>query len=101
MPVLSHAVRIDYGAILEILLEQQLSSSDEEIQATTLTWIAEFLRVVKHMVVPFTPRLIEGILPCLAHHSPAIQEAANETNALLFDAVRDLPAPAPEKGRAQ
>lgn len=101
VPVLSHAVRIDYGAILEILLEQQLSSSDEEIQATTLTWIAEFLRVVKHMVVPFTPRLIEGILPCLAHHSPAIQEAANETNALLFDAVRDLPAPAPEKGRAQ
>lgn len=84
-----HVVRIQYDAILEILLEQS-ASSDEDVQATTLRWITEFLAVVTRMVIPFTPRLIAAVLPSLAHPAPAIQGAATETNTYLFAAVQRL-----------
>lgn len=87
----SSDVRIEYDALLEILLEL-VQDHDVEIQATTFEWITEFLRVVPDMVVPFTPRLIASVLPCLAHPAPAIQMAAVETNKQLFAAVEQLPA---------
>lgn len=83
-------VRIDYAAIMEILLNH-INYPDDEIQATTRQWIAEFLVVVKDVVVPFTPRLIPAILPSIAHHSPAIQSAANVTNVNLYQVVEQLP----------
>lgn len=83
-------VRIEYDAILEILLEL-VQDHDVEIQATTFEWITEFLRDVPAMVVPFTPRLISSVLPCLAHPAPAIQLAAVETNKQLYAAVEQLP----------
>ncbi|CAO1614518.1 unnamed protein product [Parajaminaea phylloscopi] len=85
-------VRIDFAAIIEILINH-IAYPDEEIQATTLQWIAELLLVVRDVVVPFTPRLIPAILPNLAHHSPAIQTAANDTNENLFQVIQDLPGP--------
>ncbi|WFD18763.1 hypothetical protein MCAP1_000974 [Malassezia caprae] len=87
----SSDVRIEYDALIEILLEL-VQDHDVEIQATTFEWITEFLRVVPDMVVPFTPRLISSVLPCLAHPAPAIQMAAIETNKQLFTAVEQLPA---------
>jgi vacuole morphology and inheritance protein 14 len=83
-------VKIDYAAIMEILLNH-ISYPDDEIQATTQQWIAEFLVVVKEVVVPFTPRLIPAILPSIAHHSPAIQGAANVTNINLYQVIEQLP----------
>ena len=85
-------VRIDYAAIMEILINH-IGYPDEEIQATTLQWIAEFLLVVKDVVVPFTPRLISAILPSLAHHSPAIASAAHATNINLYRVIQDIAAP--------
>ncbi|PWZ03276.1 ARM repeat-containing protein [Testicularia cyperi] len=87
-------VRIDYAAIVEILINH-IGYPDEEIQATTLQWIAEFLLVVKDVVVPFTPRLISAILPSLAHHSPAIASAAHSTNVNLYRVIHDIAAPTP------
>ncbi|GAC96972.1 vacuole-associated enzyme activator complex component Vac14 [Pseudozyma hubeiensis SY62] len=86
-------VRIEYAAIVEILINH-IGYPDEEIQATTLQWIAEFLLVVKDVVVPFTPRLISAILPSLAHHSPAIASAAHATNINLYRVIQDIAAPA-------
>lgn len=82
----SSRVRIEYDAILEILLEQ-VQSHDEEIQATTFEWLTEFLRVVPAKVVPFASRLLSAVLPCLAHPAPSIQSAAVKTNAQLYAAV--------------
>uniref|UniRef100_V5E796 Vacuolar protein 14 C-terminal Fig4-binding domain-containing protein n=1 Tax=Kalmanozyma brasiliensis (strain GHG001) TaxID=1365824 RepID=V5E796_KALBG len=93
-------VRIDYAAIVEILINH-IGYPDEEIQATTLQWIAEFLLVVKDVVVPFTPRLISAILPSLAHHSPAIASAAHATNVNLYRVIQDIPvATAPPNAKA-
>ncbi|PWN19153.1 ARM repeat-containing protein [Microstroma glucosiphilum] len=85
-------VRIDYASIMEVLIDH-ITFPDEEIQATTLQWVAELLLVVKDVVVPFAPRLIPAALPNLAHHSPAIQTAANETNYNLYQVIQELPAP--------
>ncbi|GAA6048028.1 hypothetical protein JCM3770_000155 [Rhodotorula araucariae] len=83
-------VRIDFGAIVEILV-QHLSFPDEEIQATCLHWISQFLTFVPGVVVPLAPRLIPVILSALAHHVDEIQQAASDTNDHLFAVVQSLP----------
>ncbi|KAL9938951.1 hypothetical protein V8E36_001764 [Tilletia maclaganii] len=92
-------VRIDYAAVMDILIGH-IADPDEEIQATTLQWIAEFLLVIKSVVLPFTPRLIPAILPNLAHHSPAIQHAAQRTNDVLYRTILELPSPEAEESVA-
>jgi vacuole morphology and inheritance protein 14 len=104
-------VRIDYAAIIEILIQQldnqrelfpskltlhhtYLVCTDDEIQqSTALRWLAEFLTFVPDVMVPFTPRLIPAILPNLAHHVPMIQSAALRTNKLLSNVIQNLPGP--------
>lgn len=104
-------VRIDYAAIIEILIQQldnqrelflsklilyytYSACADDEIQqSTALRWLAEFLTFVPDVMVPFTPRLIPAILPNLAHHVPMIQSAALRTNKLLLNVIQNLPGP--------
>lgn len=85
-------VKIDYAAIVEILL-RHLETGDEAIQATCLRWINEFLVLAKDTTITFTPRLIRLVLPSLAHHFPAISHIAKQTNYHLFRVVQQLPAP--------
>ncbi|SCV72707.1 BQ2448_4244 [Microbotryum intermedium] len=87
-------VHVDHAAIIEILLEH-LTFPDEEIQATCLRWIAEFLIFVQPVMVPFAPRLIPVILSSLAHHVPTIRNAANDTNDSLFSVIQALPVAGP------
>ncbi|KZP20135.1 ARM repeat-containing protein [Athelia psychrophila] len=94
-------VRVDYSAIVEILLMQLDSPHDEIQQSTALRWLAEFLHFAPEVMVPFTPRLIPAILPNLDHHVAMIQGPAIRTNKALFNVVQNLPSPAetraPEK----
>ncbi|KAK1233431.1 hypothetical protein PQX77_003409 [Marasmius sp. AFHP31] len=93
-------VRIDYAAIIEILI-QQLDGEHAEIQqSTALRWLAEFLTFASEVLVPFTPRLIPAILPNLAHHDPSIQAAAIRTNKSLLGVIQNLPSPV-DKAKAQ
>ncbi|GAA5831231.1 hypothetical protein JCM11251_007801 [Rhodosporidiobolus azoricus] len=87
-------VHVDYPAIAEILV-RHLSFPDEEIQSTCLHWIAEFLQVVPGVLVSFSPRLIPVILSALAHHVPSIQQAAVDTNDILFSVIQALPVDSP------
>ncbi|KAF9266335.1 ARM repeat-containing protein [Marasmius fiardii PR-910] len=94
-------VKIDFGSIIEILI-QQLDGEHAEIQqSTALRWLAEFLTFASDVLVPFTPRLIPIILPNLAHHDPMIQSAAIRTNKLLLSVIQNLPSPPPDKTRTQ
>ncbi|KAI9433615.1 vacuolar 14 Fab1-binding region-domain-containing protein, partial [Russula earlei] len=74
-------VRIDYAAIIEILI-QQPDLQCERVQSTALLWLAELLTFTRDVMVPFTPRLIPAILLNLAHHVPMIQSSAIRTNKL-------------------
>ncbi|KAF9236244.1 vacuolar protein 14 C-terminal Fig4p binding-domain-containing protein [Melanogaster broomeanus] len=92
-------VRIDYSAIIEILIQQLDAQHDEIQQSTALRWLAEFLGFAQEVMVPFTPRLIPAILPNLAHHVPMIQSAAIRTNKLLTKVIQDLPSPGEKPSR--
>ncbi|KAF9450636.1 ARM repeat-containing protein [Macrolepiota fuliginosa MF-IS2] len=87
-------VRVDYAAIIEILIQQLDNEHDEIQQSTALRWLAEFLTWAHEVMVPFTPRLIPCVLPNLAHHVPMIQTVAIKTNRLLYDVIKALPSPA-------
>ncbi|KZT71480.1 ARM repeat-containing protein [Daedalea quercina L-15889] len=86
-------VKIDYAAIVEILLQQLDDQHDTIQQSTALRWLTEFLTIVQHVMVPFTPRLISVILPNLSHHVPMIQSAALRTNKALLNVIQSLPPP--------
>ncbi|OCH88327.1 ARM repeat-containing protein [Obba rivulosa] len=86
-------VKIEYAAIVEILIQQLDDQHDEVQQTTALRWLSEFLNIIPEVMVPFTPRLIRAILPNLSHHVPMMQSAANRTNKLLLNVVQNLPSP--------
>ncbi|KAJ7741096.1 vacuolar protein 14 C-terminal Fig4p binding-domain-containing protein [Mycena metata] len=92
-------VKIDYDAIIEILIQQLDGEHDEIQQSTALRWLAEFLNFTSEVMVPFTPRLIPSILPNLAHHVAMIQSAAIHTNKLLLNVIQALPSPAEPPSR--
>ncbi|KAF4619657.1 hypothetical protein D9613_005002 [Agrocybe pediades] len=91
-------VRVDYAAIIEILIQQLDGEHDEIQQSTALRWLAEFLTFAHEVMVPFTPRLIPAILPNLAHHVSMIQSAAIRTNKLLLNVIQKLPSPQDQAG---
>lgn len=86
-------VKVDHAAIVEILIDQLDPAQDEIQQTTALGWISKFLEFAPEVMVPFTPRLIPAILPNLAHHIPAMQSAAAQTNQKLFALIQSLPSP--------
>ncbi|KAF9021519.1 ARM repeat-containing protein [Hymenopellis radicata] len=94
-------VRIDYAAIIEILIQQLDGDHDEIQQSTALRWLSEFLGFASEVMVPFTPRLIPAVLPNLAHHVEMIQSMALRTNKLLLGVIQNLPPPSdlPPKSR--
>lgn len=92
-------VKIDYDAIIEILIQQLDGEHDEIQQSTALRWLAEFLNFTSEVMVPFTPRLVPAILPNLAHHVTMIQSAAIQTNKLLLNVIQALPSPAEPPSR--
>ena len=108
-------VRIDYDAIIEILIQQldpqrkhpirkisyetDVFSDDEILQSTALLWLAELLTFTQEVMVPFAPRLIPAILPNLAHHVPMIQSSAIRTNKLLLGVIQTLPSPSEPPSR--
>ncbi|KAI0034126.1 vacuolar protein 14 C-terminal Fig4p binding-domain-containing protein, partial [Vararia minispora EC-137] len=92
-------VKLNYDAIVEILLEQLNLGHDEIQQSTALLWLAEFLTFAEGVMVPFTPRLIPAILPNLAHHVPMIQNTAKRANKLLSQVIQSLPSPSEQPSR--
>ncbi|KAJ3753879.1 vacuolar protein 14 C-terminal Fig4p binding-domain-containing protein, partial [Lentinula raphanica] len=94
-------VRIDFPAIVEILIEQLDGEHLEIQQSTALRWLAEFISFAPEVMIPFTPRLIPAILPNLAHHASMIQTNAVRTNKLLLNVIQTLPSPSEVPSRAQ
>ncbi|UZO23063.1 uncharacterized protein OCT59_015409 [Rhizophagus irregularis] len=93
-------VVISYTRIVEILMPH-LSSHEEEIQATALKWINEFITLAKDVIIAFTPQLISAVLPSLAHlvvhilythiHVEIIKNVAVEVNRNLYKLILETP----------
>jgi vacuole morphology and inheritance protein 14 len=93
-------VIVQYGKIVEILVPH-LSSTQEEIQHTALSWLNAFIGIAKDVIIQFTPEIIKAVLPCLAHSVGGIKQIAQETNQNLQKLVLetsiqslDMPEPA-------
>ncbi|EJD53971.1 ARM repeat-containing protein [Auricularia subglabra TFB-10046 SS5] len=90
-------VRVDYGAIVEILIRQLEAPRDPnqpniEQQHMALEWITALLEFAEDVMTPFTPRLIPVILSSIAHEIKPIQEAAVTANQHLFAVIQKLPS---------
>ncbi|RIA92298.1 vacuolar protein 14 C-terminal Fig4p binding-domain-containing protein [Glomus cerebriforme] len=83
-------VVINYTRIVEILMPH-LSSHEEEIQATALKWINEFISLAKDVIIVFTPQLISAVLPSLAHSVAPIRTVAVEVNRNLYKLILETP----------
>ncbi|KAG5648826.1 hypothetical protein DXG03_000175 [Asterophora parasitica] len=86
-------VKVDYAAIVEILIQQTNEDHDEIQRSTALRWLAEFLKFAPGVMVPFTPRFVPAVLPNLAHHVSMIREAAIAMNGHLYTVIQSLPSP--------
>ncbi|KAI9012843.1 vacuolar protein 14 C-terminal Fig4p binding-domain-containing protein [Gaertneriomyces semiglobifer] len=84
-------VVLDIGRMTDILIPH-LMSTDEETQATALRWINEFILLAREVMLPFTPLLLDAILPSLAHSVGAIRSIALEANTNLYRLILDLPS---------
>ncbi|KAH8819608.1 vacuolar protein 14 C-terminal Fig4p binding-domain-containing protein [Xylogone sp. PMI_703] len=82
-------VEIHYKDIL-VILTTNLDSSEEECLLESLRWILEFLDICPEEVLPFTPTILEHLLPAMASTVQSIRDAAAGVNTALMDYVVSL-----------
>ena len=71
---------------------------DQLIQLTALRWIDEFFTICPDDLLPFTPKLLETVLPSLSHSATSLDQAAHKVNESLSNlilSVPQIPAPVP------
>ena len=85
-------VTLDFGQMTRILVPH-LSSPDEEIQATALKWLHEFILLVRNTMIPYTPLFLKALLRTLSHSVVTIRTFAIETNSTLFTLVYEWNGP--------
>ncbi|GAM86531.1 hypothetical protein ANO11243_045450 [Dothideomycetidae sp. 11243] len=84
-------VHVDHTKILDILLNFQKDSSEEEIQITTLRWIESFFEICPEDMLQFVPRLLLQVLPALSHDVEQVRQAADRVNRALTNYIMSLP----------
>jgi vacuole morphology and inheritance protein 14 len=65
--------------------------TDELIQLTALEWIDKFFTICPDDLLPFTPRLLEKVLPSLAHPTVKVNKAADGVNQNLSTLILSVP----------
>lgn len=71
-------------------------TADQLIQLTALRWIDGFFTICPEDLLPFTPKLLEKVLPSLAHSATALDQAAHKVNEDLSNLILSVPqTPAP------
>ena len=64
---------------------------DQLIQLTALRWIDEFFTICPDDLLPFTPKLLETVLPSLAHSATSLDQAAHKVNESLSNLILSVP----------
>jgi vacuole morphology and inheritance protein 14 len=58
---------------------------------TALRWVDEFFTICPEDLLPFTPRLLEKVLPSLAHATTSLDQAAHKVNESLSNLILSVP----------
>ncbi|KAI5364113.1 putative vacuole morphology and inheritance protein [Septoria linicola] len=84
-------VHIDYPRITAILVDFLSRSREEEVQLTCLNWIGAFLEICPEDMLPFTPSLLQQLLPALSHIKDYVSAEAKRVNNELMRYIMSLP----------
>ncbi|KAM3414179.1 Protein VAC14-like protein [Cercospora zeina] len=84
-------VQIDYPKITAILVDFLARSREEEVQLTCLNWIGTFLEICPEDILPFTPSLLQQLLPSLSHDKDHVSTEAKKVNTELMRYIMSLP----------
>ncbi|KAF2071122.1 hypothetical protein CYY_007551 [Polysphondylium violaceum] len=83
---LQTAENVDYGSLVKIIISH-CTSTDDFTRLRALTWINEFILVGKEMLLPYSPFLLNGILPSLSHQLVEIEQMASLCNVNLHKLI--------------
>lgn len=84
-------VQIDYPRITAILVDFLARSREESVQLTCLKWIGTFLDICPEDILPFTPGLLQQLLPALSHDKDYVSTEAKKVNNELMRYIMSLP----------
>lgn len=84
-------VQIDYPRITAILVDFLARSREEAVQLTCLNWIGTFLEICPEDILPFTPALLQQLLPALSHDNDHVSDEAKRVNNELMRYIMSLP----------
>jgi vacuole morphology and inheritance protein 14 len=79
---------VDLGSLIQTLLAQ-CSAQDDFTRLTALVYVTEFVEIGGKALLPFTAKLVKGVLPSVAHASDNIAGAAVRANDALLALVRN------------
>ncbi|CAG9766280.1 unnamed protein product [Ceutorhynchus assimilis] len=84
--------RVNFGAMINILINHAQEKNDELVQFTAITWIKEFVQLSGPAMLPFMSGIFTAILPCLAYEVDArrmtdIKETATAVNFTLMKLI--------------
>lgn len=60
-----------------------------------MRWIDEFFTICPDDLLPFTPKLLETVLPSLAHSATLLDQAAHKVNESLSNLILSVPQISP------
>ncbi|XP_066142944.1 protein VAC14 homolog isoform X1 [Euwallacea fornicatus] len=84
--------RVNFGAMINILINHAQEKNDELVQFTAITWIKEFVQLSGPAMLPYMSGIFTAILPCLAFETDArrmtdIKETATAVNFTLMKLI--------------
>ncbi|XP_050300937.1 protein VAC14 homolog isoform X2 [Anthonomus grandis grandis] len=86
----SEPSRVNFGAMINILINHAQEKNDELVQFTAITWIKEFVQLSGPAMLPYMSGIFTAILPCLAYEADArrnIKETATAVNFTLMKLI--------------
>ncbi|CAH1116528.1 unnamed protein product [Phaedon cochleariae] len=88
----SDPTRVNFGAMINILINHAQEKGDDLAQFTAITWIKEFVQLSGLAMLPYMSGIFTAVLPCLAYDMEArrmtdIKETATAVNFTLMKLI--------------
>ncbi|XP_018577601.1 protein VAC14 homolog [Anoplophora glabripennis] len=86
----SDPAKVNFGAMINILISHAQEKNDDLVQFTAITWIKEFVQLSGLAMLPYMSGIFTAVLPCLAYDTEArrnIKETATAVNFTLMKLI--------------
>lgn len=81
--------KLDLRSVITILVPHCLAKDNHNYitSQTAITWINEFIGGAKEQILPYTDIILSGILPCVSHQNPSVEQLARKAHKCLLELV--------------